>query len=240
MRLPRSPSAASPRLAGSDEALVWAAMPPNYRQGEPLSRRERRGVALLAALVLLAGTGVGIWEVAKPRPGGSTGRCVSVMVASSTGGAVVTHCGRSASVVVLPRGDPRRRHRRTCPSRLPQGRFPLLTPPRGGGPLAEARCALRAVPPEAGAKVRRRTRGDPGELPALPTPRLWAVPPACLRAGPSTDQRPRHRLAGVLAGGMVLFWRRVHPRGRVRFHRPQPRSGTPTARRPAMGSRWPA
>ncbi len=72
-------------------------MPPNYRQHEglPLARSERRAGWAVAAVVVLIGAGFGTWEVA----GGGTkpkGPCVSINVASSTGGAFVQHCGAGA------------------------------------------------------------------------------------------------------------------------------------------------
>jgi hypothetical protein len=73
-------------------------VPPNYRQqrGEPLSRREWRALSVVGAAVVLAGAGVGIWELATPG-GGEGGRgCVSVVVPSSTGGGTITHCGAGA------------------------------------------------------------------------------------------------------------------------------------------------
>ena len=73
-------------------------MPPNYRQqrGEPLSRRERRALSIVGAAVVLAGAGVGVWELVTPGGAGSGRGCVSVVVPSSTGGGTITHCGTDA------------------------------------------------------------------------------------------------------------------------------------------------
>jgi hypothetical protein len=74
-------------------------MPPNYsqQQGKPLSRRERRAAAVLGAVVVLAGAGVGAWAAVGPAGGGgSQGKCVSLVVASSTGGGTIRYCGAAA------------------------------------------------------------------------------------------------------------------------------------------------
>jgi hypothetical protein len=73
-------------------------MPPNYRQheGVPLARSERRAGWAVGAAVVVIGAGLGIWQIAGG--GGATpkGPCVSVSIASSTGGASVSHCGTGA------------------------------------------------------------------------------------------------------------------------------------------------
>ncbi|MDA8300871.1 MAG: hypothetical protein M0005_04860 [Actinomycetota bacterium] len=74
-------------------------MPPNYRQqqGAPLSGRERRGFAVLAGVVVAAGVGLGTWGLAAGGgPSTAQGKCVSVLVASSTGGGELRHCGKGA------------------------------------------------------------------------------------------------------------------------------------------------
>ncbi len=74
-------------------------MPPNYRQHEglPLAPSERRAGWAVAVAVVVIGAGLGVWQVAGG--GGGTapkGPCVSINIASSTGGAFVSHCGASA------------------------------------------------------------------------------------------------------------------------------------------------
>lgn len=52
---------------------------------------------MLAGVLLAAGAGIGGWELAagKGAPAGQ-GQCVSVLVASSTGGGELRHCGQDA------------------------------------------------------------------------------------------------------------------------------------------------
>ena len=63
----------------------------------PLSGRERRGLVVLAGVLVAAGAGIGGWELAAGNgvPAGQ-GQCVSVFVASSTGGGELRHCGQDA------------------------------------------------------------------------------------------------------------------------------------------------
>ena len=64
---------------------------------EPLTRRDKRGIAIVGALVLAVSAGLGIW--AAVRPGGygqSRDGCVTVTVPSSTGGALLHECGAGA------------------------------------------------------------------------------------------------------------------------------------------------
>jgi hypothetical protein len=73
-------------------------MPPNYRQheGVALARPERRAGWAVAVGVVVIGAGLGIWQVAGGGGAGPKGRCVSINVASSTGGAFLRHCGTDA------------------------------------------------------------------------------------------------------------------------------------------------
>ena len=60
---------------------------------EPLTRRDKRGIAIVAALVLAGIAGLGIW--AAVRPGGygqSRNGCVTVTTPSTTGGALLHEC----------------------------------------------------------------------------------------------------------------------------------------------------
>jgi hypothetical protein len=64
---------------------------------EPLTRRDRRVLAVVGALILAGSAGLGIWSAV--RPGGygqSHDGCVTVTVPSSTGGALLHECGAAA------------------------------------------------------------------------------------------------------------------------------------------------
>ena len=52
---------------------------------------------MLAGVVVAAGVGLGTWGLAAgDGPPAAQGKCVSVLVASSTGGAELRHCGEDA------------------------------------------------------------------------------------------------------------------------------------------------
>src|SRR5260221_9245490 len=64
---------------------------------EPLTRRDKRGIAIVGALILAGSAGLGIWSAV--RPGGygqSRDGCVTVTVPSSTGGALLHESGAGA------------------------------------------------------------------------------------------------------------------------------------------------
>ncbi len=64
---------------------------------EPLTSRDKRGIAIVAGLILAIAAGVGIWTAVRPGTyGPSRDGCVTVTEASSTGGALVHACGSSA------------------------------------------------------------------------------------------------------------------------------------------------
>jgi hypothetical protein len=64
---------------------------------EPLTRRDKRGLAVAGGLVLAAAAGLGIWAAVSPgQYGRSQDGCVTVTAASSTGGAVLHECGPGA------------------------------------------------------------------------------------------------------------------------------------------------
>jgi hypothetical protein len=64
---------------------------------EPLTSRDKRGMAIVAGLLLVIAVGVGIWIAVRPGTyGPSRNGCVTVTEASSTGGALVHACGSSA------------------------------------------------------------------------------------------------------------------------------------------------
>lgn len=73
-------------------------MPPNYReqQGRPLESHERKGLVVLAAAVVVIGAGLGTWTVVGGGGAHPKGKCVSVMVGSSTGGGQLQQCGAAA------------------------------------------------------------------------------------------------------------------------------------------------
>jgi hypothetical protein len=66
-------------------------------RAQPLTRRDRLGIAVAGAVVLAGFGGVGIWTAVQP--GGydrSHDGCVTVSVPSSTGGALLHQCGSGA------------------------------------------------------------------------------------------------------------------------------------------------
>jgi hypothetical protein len=64
---------------------------------EALTRRDKRGMAIIGGVVLAVSAGVGIWTAVRPGEyGPSRHGCVTVTAASSTGGALVHACGSSA------------------------------------------------------------------------------------------------------------------------------------------------
>src|SRR5258708_25261226 len=94
---------------------------------EPLTRRDKRGIAIVGALVLAVSAGLGIW--AAVRPGGygqSRDGCVTVTVPSSTRGAVLPPNRRGGQALgptaVAPPGHP-------SPPTPPPCRLAGLAPP---------------------------------------------------------------------------------------------------------------
>ena len=74
-------------------------MPPNYRQqqGEALKPHERKGALIVASVLVAAAAGIGVWQVAEATGGNAkSGKCVSVPIASSTGGGTLSQCGSQA------------------------------------------------------------------------------------------------------------------------------------------------
>ena len=64
---------------------------------EPLTRRDKRGIALVGVLIVAGLVGLGIWAAVKPGGyGQSRNGCVTVSAASSTGGALLHACGARA------------------------------------------------------------------------------------------------------------------------------------------------
>jgi hypothetical protein len=69
-------------------------------RAEPLTRRDKRGIAVIGVLLLAVFAGLGIW--AAVRPGGygqSRDGCVTVTAPSSTGGALLHACGADAKAM---------------------------------------------------------------------------------------------------------------------------------------------
>jgi hypothetical protein len=67
---------------------------------EPLTRRDKRGIALVGALIVAGLVGLGIWAAVKPGGyGQSRNGCVTVSAASSTGGALLHACGAKAAAM---------------------------------------------------------------------------------------------------------------------------------------------
>jgi hypothetical protein len=72
-------------------------MPPNYRQDVPLARNERKALFVLGAGIVLVGAALGAWQITGASGGAKlNGRCADMVVASSTGGAIIRHCGNDA------------------------------------------------------------------------------------------------------------------------------------------------
>jgi hypothetical protein len=66
-------------------------------KAEPLTRRDKRGLAAVGGLVLAALIGLGVWALVSPGGyGQSRDGCVTVNAASSTGGALQHACGAQA------------------------------------------------------------------------------------------------------------------------------------------------
>jgi hypothetical protein len=66
-------------------------------KAEPLTRRDKRWLAVIGGLVLAAIIGVGTWAVVSPGGyGQSRNGCVTVNAPSSTGGALQHACGAQA------------------------------------------------------------------------------------------------------------------------------------------------
>jgi hypothetical protein len=67
---------------------------------EPLTRRDKRGIALVGGLILAGFAGLGIWTVVNPGGyGRSQNGCVTVTAPSSTGGGIMHECGTRAQVM---------------------------------------------------------------------------------------------------------------------------------------------
>jgi hypothetical protein len=67
---------------------------------EPLTRRDKRGIAIVGAVILAVCAGLGIWAAVRPGEyGPSRDGCVTVTEPSSTGGALVHACGSTAAAM---------------------------------------------------------------------------------------------------------------------------------------------
>jgi hypothetical protein len=66
-------------------------------RSEPVTRRDRRRIALAAVALIVVLAGVGVWAAVKPGSyGGSRNGCITVTLPSSTGGALIHQCGAAA------------------------------------------------------------------------------------------------------------------------------------------------
>jgi hypothetical protein len=69
-------------------------------KAEALTRRDKRGIAIVGGVLLSLFVGLGVWAAVNP---GGYGRshdgCVTVNTASSTGGALLHACGSRASAM---------------------------------------------------------------------------------------------------------------------------------------------
>ena len=66
-------------------------------KAEALTRRDKRGIAIVAGVVLAVFVGLGVWAAVNPGGyGHSHDGCVTVNAASSTGGGLLHACGSSA------------------------------------------------------------------------------------------------------------------------------------------------
>src|SRR5260221_9402242 len=91
-----------------------------------LTRRDKRGIAIVGALVLAVSAGLGIW--AAVRPGGygqSRDGCVTVTVPSSTGGGLPHECRAGATAMMHP---PFTHDHKIVPPTRPPFPPPLLRP----------------------------------------------------------------------------------------------------------------
>ena len=66
-------------------------------KAEALTRRDKRGIAIVAGVLLAVFAGLGVWAAVNPGGyGQSRNGCVTVNAASSTGGALQHACGAQA------------------------------------------------------------------------------------------------------------------------------------------------
>jgi hypothetical protein len=66
-------------------------------QAEPATRRDRRGLIIVLALIVAVFAGVAIWAAVRPGAyGASRDGCVPVNVPTSTGGGLLHGCGAQA------------------------------------------------------------------------------------------------------------------------------------------------
>jgi len=65
--------------------------------GESLTSRQKRVLAIVAALLIVVAAGAGAWAAISPGSyGRSSNGCVNIVEPSSTGGAVLHQCGSKA------------------------------------------------------------------------------------------------------------------------------------------------
>jgi hypothetical protein len=69
-------------------------------QAEPATRRDRRGLVVVLALIVAVFAGVAIWAAVRPGAyGASRNGCVTVNVPSTTGGGLLHGCGSQAKAM---------------------------------------------------------------------------------------------------------------------------------------------
>ncbi len=116
-------------------------------RAEALTRRDKRGIAIVAGVVLAVFVGLGVWAAVDPGGyGRSHNGCVTVDAASSTGGGLLHACGPSA--VAMCRAAFQHDDKLSLLTR-PQCRLAGLVP-------APAPRGLRPAPPENHAASRGR------------------------------------------------------------------------------------
>jgi hypothetical protein len=69
-------------------------------RAEPVTRRDKRRLAVAGALLIVVLAAVGIWAAVRPGAyGSSRAGCVTVTVPSTTGGALLHQCGSGAKAM---------------------------------------------------------------------------------------------------------------------------------------------
>ena len=73
--------------------MPFASIPP----AEPVTRRDRRAVLIVAVVLVVIFGGIGIWALVRPGAYGASGHgCITVKVPSTTGGGLLHSCDGQA------------------------------------------------------------------------------------------------------------------------------------------------